>query len=384
MKKIESKIIIIYILLLTYLIFGKIIFVNNIDQSIVDPIMWAILFGITYLLTRKEKGRYKNKVDKIKTILIIVLIYLMLYFSSGLLVGYAKSPYSHSIDGIINNIWQFITVIIFEEYIRSILVGYTRGKKSLYILIVIIFTLFDMNFYHISSNFITFEEGFKYVSSNIFPLLVQNCIFTHLAINAGMTSVLTYRIPITITKISLPILPNYDWFMKGITESILPVIVFLVINKGERVEVRRPRKQKQRIDIFSTLLIVILLFFVTGIFKYKPISIMSNSMAPAFYRGDVVIIEKLEENQEIKIGDVIEYKLEQTMIIHRVIEIKEIDGEKKYKTKGDANNTSDTELVSMSQIEGIAKLKLSYIGYPAVLLHDIFSPNKNIGVEAPR
>ena len=75
-----------------------------------------------------------------------------------------------------------------------------------------------------------------------------------------MTSVLTYRIPITITKISLPILPNYDWFMKGITESILPVIVFLVINKGERVEVRRPRKQKQRIDIFSTLLIVILLF----------------------------------------------------------------------------------------------------------------------------
>ena len=134
MKNLENKIIILYGILITYCILGHIVFVDLLapHETYLNPIIWLILCIFTYFITRGEKGRYKAKSDKVQTIFIIVLIYLMIYFSSGLVLGYVRSPYSHSILGIAKNIWSFLTIIVFQEYIRSILVGYTRKRKGLY------------------------------------------------------------------------------------------------------------------------------------------------------------------------------------------------------------------------------------------------------------
>lgn len=388
MKNMEKKIVILYILLIVYCLFGHILFVDKLFAYDVylTPVVWLFLCCFTYFITKGEKGRYKAKVDKVQTIFIIVLLYLMIYFASGLVLGYVKSPYSHSMLGIAQNLWSFVTIAIFEEYIRNILVGYTRNRKELYVLIVLLFTLFEINFYHIGDNFITGLTAFKYISSSIFPILVKNILFTYLAVVAGTMASLAYRLPMILATLILPIFPDFNWFLKGISESLLPLIIYFCINKIHEEKTIRYRRRKQTgSGWIMTIVFVILIFFIAGFFKYKPVSVLSNSMADIFYRGDLVIVEKIDyQSQELNLQDIIEYNLDGYSILHRIIEIKVLeDGTKIYRTKGDNNNAPDYEWVRPEQIRGIVKLRIPKIGYPAVWLNELFKqgmPN----VETPK
>jgi hypothetical protein len=55
------------------------------------------------------------------------------------------------------------------------------------------------------------------------------------------------------------------------------------------------------------------------------------------------------------------------------MEIKVIDGEIRYYTKGDANESMDAGYVTKSQIVGVTHFRILYIGYPTLWLRDIFS-----------
>lgn len=71
---------------------------------------------------------------------------------------------------------------------------------------------------------------------------------------------------------------------------------------------------------------------------YKLILVTSDSMAPAFYSGDMIMIVKVEPDQ-VKVGDVVTFQTKDNKLLtHRVVEIKE-DGE--IVTKGDANEEAD-------------------------------------------
>ena len=75
MKNMERKILLIYILLISYCLFGHILFVDQLSQYDIylTPIIWLILCIITYFITKGEKSRYKAKTDKIQTIFIVIL-----------------------------------------------------------------------------------------------------------------------------------------------------------------------------------------------------------------------------------------------------------------------------------------------------------------------
>lgn len=92
---------------------------------------------------------------------------------------------------------------------------------------------------------------------------------------------------------------------------------------------------------------------------YKNFVILSGSMEDALNIGDVIFIK---EKSEIKNGDIISYREKQAVITHRVIDIIEQNGQIFYKTKGDANETIDKELVSIDEIEGIYCFKIPKIG----------------------
>ncbi|MDR2874251.1 MAG: signal peptidase I, partial [Methanobrevibacter sp.] len=75
--------------------------------------------------------------------------------------------------------------------------------------------------------------------------------------------------------------------------------------------------------------------------------VVSESMEPLMYKGDIVGIEKtglfgLKEfdAKDIKVGDIVVYNSEWFSggpIIHRVINITEVNGSKLYTIKGDNN-----------------------------------------------
>jgi len=87
--------------------------------------------------------------------------------------------------------------------------------------------------------------------------------------------------------------------------------------------------------------------------------VVSGSMEPVFYRGDIVIVEKsdffgLQEFNplDVKKRDIIIYNANwfPEPVIHRIIDIKEDENGVYYITKGDNNPAPDPEKVRPSQV----------------------------------
>ena len=88
--------------------------------------------------------------------------------------------------------------------------------------------------------------------------------------------------------------------------------------------------------------------------------VVSGSMEPAFYRGDIVLVEKANffgidefNPEEVQVGDVVVYDAAwyDQPVIHRVINITDINGTTMYVIKGDNNDRADPYYVKASQIQ---------------------------------
>lgn len=87
--------------------------------------------------------------------------------------------------------------------------------------------------------------------------------------------------------------------------------------------------------------------------------VVSGSMEPVMYRGDIVVIEKsnllgLQEfnPEDVQVGDIVVYNAVwyDSPVIHRVVKISEINGSTAYMIKGDNNDQADPYWVRAEQI----------------------------------
>ncbi|WP_248299510.1 signal peptidase I [Halorhabdus amylolytica] len=94
--------------------------------------------------------------------------------------------------------------------------------------------------------------------------------------------------------------------------------------------------------------------------------VQSSSMSPSIGAGSVVFVSD-QPATDVTEGDVITFETtgEQSSrrVTHRVVDVVEQDGDRAFRTKGDANEEPDTELVSPDQILGIVQFHLPLIGY---------------------
>ena len=83
-------------------------------------------------------------------------------------------------------------------------------------------------------------------------------------------------------------------------------------------------------------------------------------MEPAFYRGDIVLVQKADflginefNPDDVKVGDVVVYDAAwyDQPVIHRIINITDINGTTMYVIKGDNNNGPDPYYVKSDQIK---------------------------------
>ena len=292
MKRINLKIISIYVLIFLYLTIYpalNIIFSAKIYYNVINPLFWLIIAGLAFLFSSNEHPRYKNKVDKIQTVIIAVILYLIVYFLSGLLFGYQYSPYSHEIGKILVNIWSYIPAFICQEYVRSILVNYTSRKKYILAIVTVLFVAVELNYTEIDKNFANMQTSFEYISSVLIPSVVKNSLFTYIATIAGFIPNIIYRSVIQVVFFITPIFPNLDWFGTALFEIITPSIVYFYMNYAQiKVEENVSRRRINRDNPLNILpiyaILIMFVGFVLGLFKNEPVAIVSNSMVPAFSR----------------------------------------------------------------------------------------------------
>ena len=133
-------------------------------------------------------------------------------------------------------------------------------------------------------------------------------------------------------------------------------------------------KRKIYYTIFLLLIMPILIINVILIIKtnlnknqiadvmgYKPFIVLSGSMEKIINIGDLAITKNID-SKKIKIGDVIAFRKDNIVILHRVKEIHNDGDLLKFKTKGDNNNVADDFFVDSNLIEGVLYTKIPYLG----------------------
>lgn len=96
-----------------------------------------------------------------------------------------------------------------------------------------------------------------------------------------------------------------------------------------------------------------------SLFGYKNFIELTGSMKPTLNEGDIIITK---EAKEINKNDIISFKIDNSVVTHRVFEIYKENGKEYYITKGDANSDTDPELLDKENIEGKYCFKIPFIG----------------------
>ena len=136
--------------------------------------------------------------------------------------------------------------------------------------------------------------------------------------------------------------------------------------------------------ILCVILIPILLINLTLIVKsytnqeevpsvggYLPLIVLTDSMYPDIESGDLIICHTAEA-EDIKVGDVISFfdpaGNGTSIVTHRVMEIVQEDGQLKWRTRGDNNNTEDKELVPAEALVGVYRSRIPGAGNVAMFM----------------
>lgn len=94
--------------------------------------------------------------------------------------------------------------------------------------------------------------------------------------------------------------------------------------------------------------------------------VLSDSMSPSIDAGAVVYVAEVSP-QDIETGDVVTYLDseggETRRVTHRVVEVVERDGQRRFRTQGDANEEPDPGLVRPSDVTGVVQFDIPLVGY---------------------
>ena len=144
-------------------------------------------------------------------------------------------------------------------------------------------------------------------------------------------------------------------------------------NNKDSLKILKKSKLRKSVSIIEYVIIFLVIFVnavliieslnnpnkTPSFFGKKAFVIISGSMIPEIQIGDVVIVD---ETDNVKVGDIIAFRRESTVIVHRIVKEMNVKENVMYQTKGDNNNVEDPELVEVSSIEGVCVGKIPYIG----------------------
>lgn len=121
------------------------------------------------------------------------------------------------------------------------------------------------------------------------------------------------------------------------------------------------------VSIILVVIVVILAVLIAGVrvVGITPLKVLTGSMEPNYPVGSMIYIKDVEAS-ELKKGDTITFKFNESLATHRIADIRdssEIPGTLEFQTKGDANKTVDGNWVNENDIEGKLLFSLPYFGF---------------------
>jgi signal peptidase len=353
-------------------------FPSSLFIYVIEPILATALAAICFLIIGGARIRIRHTSEKAFLIAAIICVWFVFYFLSGLVFTYVRNSLVVGFFPTLLNIFVYTTTAVALEYTRHQIMASVHRRNILWFgsIVSIVFALTQVPYSQIYT-IANLEDLIKIIVASIVPVFAASFLLTYLALTSGFASMLVFRLGVVLIAVVPPIIPNYDWYLIGVSSLLLTIVTYVLTDKQIQHQRSHRSKQLQHLkkanDIMFVIVIVGLAAFMSGFFSYRPLAILSNSMKPVYSRGSIVVIERISSPVDVKVGDIVQYESEGKTITHRVVAIdaaSDGSGKRVYTTKGD-NSPSKDPIVPGNQIGGVVKAQIPYIGYPTIWLREL-------------
>lgn len=340
----------------------------------------ALLIPIAVIIPLLIKKRSILSINKRQVLLlmtIIALVYLTLYYLTGIKFGFYSNPYKLNVKNLFAVIIPIVAIIVCTEIVRHVMVAQKSKLATVlcYFSCIIAELLMVSNLSAVKS----FGQFMNLIAGALFPALIANLLYNYLSSRYGLYPNLVYRLITTLYLYVIPIRSGISDAMLSFFRILIPIAIYMFIDALYEKKRKRALQQASRVwRVASAVLTVAVIIIMTGTvmlisnqFRYGALVIATPSMTGELDRGDMVIYESYDE-QLISEGQVIIFEKDGTVIVHRVIDIEIINGEMRYYTKGDANEHTDPGYITDANIVGLAEGRLEGGGYPTIWMRSLF------------
>ncbi|HWP97046.1 MAG TPA: signal peptidase I [Syntrophomonadaceae bacterium] len=320
-------------------------------------IMWLMIVIFALGLPRfKTLGKLRERRLLCWLALICVFVGLLGEMIQGAMSGFGKSPYDHTVIGILINLFSLGIAVAGLEMLRSWSMNRFFTNRPGWGIGILSFlsTCFLIPFVRMAN--LSLNLGItKFIGSEFIPSLAQNVLASYLVLLGGPGPAIIYRGGMMIIERISPILPNANWVSQTLLGVLAPVVGIVLVRQIYREERRTVRKSEPGENtlgwVATSLAAILILWFAMGVFSYYPRVILSGSMQPGINIGDIVIINRVP-GEQVKVNDIILFPLGNMQVSHRVVAVQEVENKRFFITKGDANQDPEKDPVYEKQVLG--------------------------------
>ena len=376
MKKSYKKLIIFDIILAIILILNSFILniLGNYYYMCIFLVLLLIIFKLVFGL---EKDRYRYTKDVIINMIIVLLISFIIYYIFGIFIGFYRPANFLTFYGIRTFIIPFTIMIVLREYLRVQMLNKADNSKVLTVATFALFVLLEMSPSIYTSSLTSDYNIFLFIALTILPVISNNVVCTYIGKKVGYKPNIFWLLVTSMYVVFLPIVPNGGYYITALIEFLFPFVLMynthVFYRKRENNVPISYMKKRVYIEVPVLAAIVFgLAYFVSGYFRFYAISIATGSMTPNILVGDVVIVDQHKDYKELKKGEIIAYKYDKVVVVHRICDMVVIGDDYYFYTKGDANEKKDNYIIYPDMIIGKVNAKVPYIGLPTVWLKELF------------
>jgi len=353
------------------------LFVSNMYNRIILAVLFAVCAIATWFLIKKRKVESVDSKKVVMVLSFLAAIYLIAFYVMGLYFGYYEATVSFSFKMVLNYIIPIGIIIIASEVIRNVLLAQnTKFSKTItFIIMVLIDLIIYIDIYSMTNSYDKFVE---IIGFTLFASIACNLLYNYISIRYGIRGNIIYRLVTVLYVYVIPYIPNVYIFFRSILRMLYPYIIYQVLEytfaKNNMIIAYEDKRKNIISKTVLGIMTIIFAMLISCQFEYGILVIGSGSMTGTINKGDAIFYESYDKQEDsIEIGQVIVFNQDNRKIVHRVIDIKRVNDEVRYTTKGDANQEEDDGYITDEDVFGVCKSRILYIGYPSIWIRDIFS-----------
>ena len=372
MNKDKKRLYIISFLILALLLAS--LFVKVGSSKITAVVVLIPMTLVTCLLIKRRHSLSINKKEILLLSCILSVLYVVLYQMSGLSLEFYKNPYFVTTETLLTIIIPTAIIIVLTEIIRYVLLA--QENKLVNVVAYFSCVTAEVLIFSNIAGITTFNRFMDLVGLTLLPAITANFYYHYISKRYGMMPNIVFRLITTLYIYFIPMITSMSDSLTSCIKIILPLgmlaFTAALFEKRKKSALKKGRRIGAVGTVLTTMIVIAVAAVISCQFRFGALVIATESMTGEINKGDMVLYERYD-GQQIKEGQVIVFTQHESRIVHRVVRIDNIDGERRFYTKGDANEDLDEGYRVEGDIVGLTDIKISFIGYPTLWLREIMN-----------